>query len=116
MQSRKYLAITLFSLLMVVGISSTATAAVKAGQSCSKVGSISVSKNVKYTCVKSGKKLVWNKGVKIVPVVKPTPTPTPTKTPEVTSSPTPMPSTSLTPVITVQGKAMNEMKKSLAPI
>lgn len=116
MQSRKYFAITLFSVILVVGISSTATAAVKAGQSCSKVGSISVSKNVKYTCVKSGKKLVWNKGVKIVPVVKPTPTPTPTKTPEVTSSPTPTPSTSITPVITVQGKAMNEMKNSLIPI
>jgi hypothetical protein len=91
MQSRKYFAITLFSVILVVGISSTATAAVKAGQSCSKVGSISVSKNVKYTCIKSGKKLVWNKGVKMAPAAKPTPTPTPPKTPEVTSSPTPTP-------------------------
>ena len=31
-----------------------------------------------YTCIKTGKKLVWNKGVV---VVKPTPTPTPTPTP-----------------------------------
>ena len=39
-----------------------------------------------YTCVKSGKKLVWNKGVVIVkpdplPVATPTPSPTPTPTP-----------------------------------
>ena len=81
---------------------SVASAAVKAGQSCSKAGITSTSKGIKYTCVKSGKKLVWNKGVKIVPVAKPTPTPTPTPTP-------------IAPVVTVQGKAMSEMKKSLAP-
>jgi hypothetical protein len=39
-----------------------------------------------YTCTKSGKKLIWNKGVV---VVKPTPTPSPL----VTSSPSPTPTT-----------------------
>ena len=37
--------------------------AVKAGATCSKAGVISNSGGKKFTCVKSGKKLVWNKGV-----------------------------------------------------
>lgn len=37
-----------------------------------------------FTCVKSGKKLIWNKGV---PVKVSTPTPTPTQTPTPTASP-----------------------------
>ncbi len=77
--------------VLISGVQPLALAAVKAGQSCGKAGATSTSKGIKYTCMKSGKKLVWNKGVKIVPAVKTTPTPTPTKTPEVTSSPTPTP-------------------------
>jgi hypothetical protein len=38
-------------------------AAPKAGSKCTKVGQTSTSAGIKYTCVKSGKKLVWNKGV-----------------------------------------------------
>jgi len=52
-------------------------AAVKAGGTCSKAGIKSVVSGKTYTCIKSGKKLVWNKGVA---VAKPTPTPTPTPT------------------------------------
>ena len=54
-----------------------AIAAVKAGDSCKKVGVTATANGKKFTCVKSGKKLLWNKGVA---VVKPTPTPTPTPT------------------------------------
>ena len=57
-----------------------AVAVVKAGGACSKAGNQSTVAGIKYTCIKSGKKLVWNKGVKIV-APKPTPTPTPTPTP-----------------------------------
>ena len=74
--------------VIISSVQPLAFAAVKSGQSCSKVGSTSISKGLKYTCIKSGKKLVWNKGVKVVPVVKPTPTPSPTPTPEVTPTPT----------------------------
>jgi hypothetical protein len=49
-----------------------ASAATKAGVKCTKAGSKSVVGNKTFTCIKSGKKLVWNKGV----LVKPTPTPT----------------------------------------
>jgi hypothetical protein len=47
-----------------------------------------VFQNKTYTCIKSGKKSVWNKGVA---VKKPTPTPTPTPTPMPTPTPTPTP-------------------------
>ena len=39
-----------------------ANAAAKAGAKCNKAGITEVVKGKKYTCVKSGKKLVWNKG------------------------------------------------------
>ncbi len=42
---------------------STATAAVKPGTTCKKLGQISASAGIKYTCIKSGKKFVWSKGV-----------------------------------------------------
>ena len=42
---------------------STATAAVKPGTACKKLGQISTSAGIKYTCIKSGKKLLWNKGI-----------------------------------------------------
>ena len=39
-----------------------ASAAVKAGALCSKLGSVNTSGGKKFTCVKSGKKLVWYSG------------------------------------------------------
>jgi hypothetical protein len=51
-------AIALLGSVLVV----PATAAVKAGATCSKVGSINTSGGKKFTCVKSGKKLVWYSG------------------------------------------------------
>jgi len=40
-----------------------ANSAVKAGSVCKKAGITSITSSKAYTCVKSGKKLVWNKGV-----------------------------------------------------
>ena len=40
-----------------------ANAAAKAGAKCTKVGITSITSGKTFTCVKSGKKLVWNKGV-----------------------------------------------------
>ncbi len=72
-------------------------AAVTPGSKCTKVGATSTYNGKKYTCVKSGKKLVWNKGValpKPVPIAIPTPSPIPTQTvaPVPTASATPAPS------------------------
>ena len=44
-----------------------AIAAVKAGDTCKKAGSTATFSGKKFTCVKSGKKLVWNKGVAVAP-------------------------------------------------
>jgi hypothetical protein len=61
------------------------SAAIKAGTTCKKAGIKSIEKGRTFTCVKQGKKLVWNKGVVIkaapAKVPAPTPTPTPTFTP-----------------------------------
>ena len=53
------------------------SAAAKAGTKCIKLNSTTVSAGIKYTCIKSGTKLVWNKGVKVA-----TPTPTETLRPQ----------------------------------
>ncbi len=51
----------------------------KAAAKCSKVGATATYAGKKYTCMKSGKKLFWNKGVKVAdpkPVATPTSIPT----------------------------------------
>jgi hypothetical protein len=40
-------------------------AAVKAGTACSKLNSTTTLGGYKYTCIKSGKKLVWSNGIKV---------------------------------------------------
>jgi M6 family metalloprotease-like protein len=52
-------------------LSTPAFAAVKAGASCKTKGQVKTVSGLKYTCTKSGKKLLWSKGVF---VKKPTPT------------------------------------------
>jgi M6 family metalloprotease-like protein len=74
-----------------------ATAAIKAGATCKKVGQTSTFAGKKFTCVKSGKKLVWNKGVA---VAKPKPIPTPSPAPAPTIQPTPIPTVTATPTPT----------------
>ena len=64
---------------MLITSMSPVHAAVKAGDSCKKVGQISTVKGIKYTCSKSGKKFVWTKAAKVA-------TPTPTTTPSTARS------------------------------
>ena len=80
--------------LALASLQSIASAAVKPGTKCTKLGQTSTSAGIKYTCVKSGKKLVWNKGV-VVKKAAPVPTPSATVTP--TSTPTPTPTASEPP-------------------
>lgn len=72
-----------------------ATSAPITGTKCTKVNSTKTISNMKYTCVKSGKTLVWNKGISIKPTAAPSPsaTPTPTPTPTKSATPTPAPTT-----------------------
>jgi hypothetical protein len=81
----------LLSMALIASVAQAATAP-KAGSACKSLGQTVTAGGKKYTCVKSGKKLVWNKGV-AVPVAKPsaTPTATPTSNPTPTKSPEPKP-------------------------
>ena len=62
---KRVLGSALVGSLMLITSVSPAHAAVKAGDPCKKVGQISTNKGIKFTCVKSGKKFVWNVGVKV---------------------------------------------------
>ncbi len=88
-------------LLPLVLIATPLYAAVpKAGAKCSKVGVKATYAGKKFTCVKSGTKLVWNKGVKVsVPKPVATPRPSASVTPKVSVTPTP--SASVTPKVSV---------------
>ena len=83
---RNKLLVLLFTALTLAFIQPLALAAVKPGMACKVLGKTSTSSGIKYTCVKSGKKLIWNKGV-AVKKATPAPTPTPTPTPSATPAP-----------------------------
>ena len=85
--------------LPLVLIASNSYAAVKPGAACKKVGQITTVSGKKYTCVKKGKALVWDKGVtvKVVPAKVPAPSPTPSPSPSPTPISTPTPTPSPTP-------------------
>ena len=93
---RKHLRLVALLIPMVL-VASNSYAAVKAGSACSKAGSKSVSVGKSYTCIKSGKKLVWDKGV-LVPVAKPAPSASASATPVASASPTPK--ATVAPVVT----------------
>jgi M6 family metalloprotease-like protein len=76
MQRKSRLALAIVVLLSLS--SPVYAAAPKAGSKCTKVGQTSTSAGIKYTCVKSGKKLVWNKGVVVKAPIKPEESPAPT--------------------------------------
>jgi hypothetical protein len=62
--------------LVIVPFPQANAATAKAGATCTKLKATSIVKGKKFTCIKSGKKLVWDKGVLVKAVVtKPTPTP-----------------------------------------
>ena len=58
---------SLLSLFLILTLitPSHATAATKAGGVCKKAGQVSTVSGKRYTCVKSGNKLVWSKGVTV---------------------------------------------------
>ena len=79
------------AVLLLLAINTPLHAATpKAGAKCTKAGATSTSGGKKFTCIKSGTKLVWNKGVEIKAAApKPTPSPAATATPTPTPTPTP---------------------------
>lgn len=93
----KFRALILLSIAAAVVTAQTSSAAVKAGDLCKVAGKKTTANGKVFTCVKSGKKLVWNKGVAVVkPAPKPAETvaPVPEKSAEPTPVATPTPSPS----------------------
>ena len=89
MQKRQITFVTLFALLLTLPLTPS-QAAVKAGDTCKKAGVKSVAAGKTFTCIKSGKKFVWDKGVAVTkptvvstPSATPSATPTPAQTPEI---------------------------------
>jgi hypothetical protein len=87
----RLIALLVISPLLFSSLLSTSHAAAKAGAKCKKEGIKTVVGKTTFTCIKSGKKLVWAKGVssnsssgKTSPSA--TPTPSQTQTPNVTPS------------------------------
>ncbi len=89
----------LLLVLLLSFVTPVQAATPKAGAKCTKAGSTATAAGKKFTCIKSGTRLVWNKGVAskaapkpdLNPVFKPvetTPTPNPTPTPTPVSTPT----------------------------
>lgn len=68
---RKTLIALVISVLAITN-SPSSFAAAKAGVKCTKAGATEVSNGMKFTCVKSGTKLTWNKGAKVSSSVKET--------------------------------------------
>ena len=95
---KKWTTLTLSAFLLLSLVAPVQAATPKAGAKCTKAGSTATLGGKKFTCVKLGTKLVWNKGVAVraapkpspIPVfkpVEPTPTPTPTPVPTTTTTP-----------------------------
>lgn len=80
---KKTLTLAISLVLLGSVLSPNAFASVKPGSKCSLQGQTKNFQGKKYTCIKSGKKLLWNKGVSVSrptprPTFSPTPSPTPT--------------------------------------
>ena len=82
---RKWGAVAIGAVLLISLATPVSAAAPKAGTPCTKKNATATSAGKLYTCIVSGKKLVWNKGVA---VKKPAPVATPTPTPSSVASPT----------------------------
>jgi cytochrome b involved in lipid metabolism len=113
--------ITLISSLFLAPLPTNSSAATKItpGASCKVLNQKATYQNKIFTCIKSGKKLIWNKGVQVKkqsPTPKPTPatptpaTPTPTPTPTTDSTPTQTPSKSATPTAANSGYTLAQVK------
>ena len=77
---KKKIALVIISAFLTSYLLTSAYGVAKAGSTCPKSGMINIYSGKKFTCIKSGKKLVWDKGVLIKknPIgTIPTPSPTP---------------------------------------
>lgn len=90
MKLRTVVGVVVTALIVGVLVMPSSSGAVKAGATCKKAGLQTTDSGRKYTCIKQGKKFVWNKGVvvKAAPAANPSPSATPS--PSASASPTPI--------------------------
>lgn len=86
MNMKRFVFPILLSVSLIVSAMPVASATITPGTKCSKVGAKQTFKGKIYTCVKSGKSQVWNKGVTPSQAV---PSATPTPKASATTSPAP---------------------------
>jgi len=91
--------------VLLIPVSAVSAQKISPGSTCKVLYQKVVYQNKTYACVKSGKKLIWNKGV-AVKTPTPTPTPAPTSTPTATSTPTPTPTSFNNLVVNYKGIAI----------
>lgn len=65
MSKSKMAALGLVAVLSIGSTTALAAAPAKAGAKCAKAGQTQVVGNKKFTCTKSGSKLIWNKGATV---------------------------------------------------
>lgn len=97
----------------LIPVSAVSAQKITPGTACKFLNQNIVHQNKTYTCIKSGKKLIWNKGVvlkKVSPSATPTPSATPIPNPTATFIPTPTP-TPTKDVDDVQ-KVIDEIRKN----
>lgn len=102
--------------LITTSLPSISASPIKAGATCAKQGSTKSYKGEKFTCIKSGKKLVWSKGKvekQAAPASTPAPTPISTSSaiPQPVPSPTPSPSLTITSAVSSSPIALCEIKE-----
>ena len=111
--------LSLTTLLFVSLLPAYSATPPKAGSFCSKQGISKTYQGKKFTCIKSGRKLVWNKGVvikKTIPRPTPITTPTPTPTPTPISSPFPTPIATIPATIPVLPTNFDDLEKNFQGI
>jgi hypothetical protein len=89
MTMRKNLLFLAIILSLSISQANFAFGASKPGATCAKAGSTSTASGKKFTCIKVGKKLIWDKG-SLIPVSKPSSSATPTPTPSNSSTSEPV--------------------------
>jgi cytochrome b involved in lipid metabolism len=85
----------LLTAVLLSALSAPSQAATIAGTKCTKVGTTKTSGGLKHFCVKSGNKLIWNKGTAVKTTAKVTPKASASATPTQSKTAAPSPSTNV---------------------
>ena len=90
-----------------------AQAATITGTTCTKVGTTKTTGGMKYFCVKSGKKLIWNKGTVLATTPTPKSSASATPSPSQSATQSPAPTKTATPSVTtaLTKLTLEEVKK-----